>query len=442
MSINLKKEASAVPITIFLMIGSYLISYLLKIYLARHLGSEFYGEYVLAFQVLTFVSFIALLGTNAAGTRFLAKFLHQHKDSDTLSFVTWNIKFIRRAFISCWAIGIIAFVIMLILHHSGVRHIDKYHLVIYMFWVAPLSASIALLCSYLMANNNFILSTFLQGTALNSIFFIYFIIAFKLWPNDISNSKIVGVLCAGTITIAFFCLNFVIRKIESLKNLDLKDVLLGKIKQNPQWLHASMKLVVSQMAYFLLTICVFFILQFILKSHSKVAYFSAGLTIASFLYIIGMAICIPIKPLISSLSDSNAGRKKLQRKINNANLMLVFILVPLTLLTLLFSTQLLNHFGPGFAAARTTCIILVIGSFLHCFSLIGQMLLAYAGYSKELMWIKLTGLITTIITGIIGTLWLGMVGMAYAYLLYVLVVQVPVTISCYRKIKLKTLTLI
>lgn len=442
MRIHINKENTAIPVTIFLMVGSYLISYVLKSYLARHLGSEFYGEYALALQILYLVSIFALLGTNAAGTRFLSKFLHNNKDVDTLSFVTWNIKFIRLTFIACWLLGILAFIIMWYLHSSGVHHIDKYHLVFYMFWVAPLSASVSLLCSYLLANNNFVLSSFLQGVVLNSVFFIYFLITFKLWPQDISKTKIITVLIAGTATVASVCLYLVINKIKALKKLDIKDILLGKITNNPLWLHTSMKLVVSQMTFFVMITCIFLTLQVLLNNQSQVGFFSASLTISGILYVIGLAITIPLKPLISSLTTSEKGKHELQHKINRTNILILAIIMPLAVLIILFSTNLLNHFGHGFSAAKSTCIILAIGAFIHCFALIGQMTLSYTGYAKELMQIKLLGMVTTVITGIIGTLWLGLVGMAYAYLLYILLVQVLVTAHCYKKSGLRILTII
>ena len=437
-----KKETTAVPIIIFLMIGSYLVSYLLKVYLARQMGSEFYGEYALALQVLLLVSFLTLLGTNAAGTRFLAIFLHDHQDSDTLAFITWNIKFIRHTFIACWVIGIIAFIVMLIFHFTGAHHIDKYHLVIYMFWVAPLSASVSLLCSYLLANNNFLISSFLQGLALNSIFFIYFLITFKLWPNEISNTKIIAVLSAGTVTIAFVCLRLVINKIAALRKLDLKDILLGKISNNPLWFHTSMKLVVSQLTFFVMITSMYLILQFILKDQSQLGFFSASLTIAGVLYVIATAICTPIQPLISHLMTSEQGRSELQHKINNTNLLIMMIIAPLTLLIIYFSSTLLNHFGHAFISAKPTCIILVIGAFIHCFALLGQMILSYAGFAKELMYIKILGLVLTIITGILGTIYFGLIGMAYAYLLYIIVVQIFVTVTCFKKAHVRILTLI
>ena len=58
------------------------------------------------------------------------------------------------------------------------------------------------------------------------------------------------------------------------------------------------------------------------------------------------------------------------------------------------------------------------------------------------MYIKILGLVLTIITGILGTIYFGLIGMAYAYLLYIIVVQIFVTVTCFKKAHVRILTLI
>lgn len=434
------KQEQKAPLIILLTLSAYVLTYILRSYLANHLGSNFYGEYALAWQVLVLLGFVALLGTNTAGTRYLAKFLHLHKDVDALTYIKWNIKFVRRTFIGCWAIGMLFFVVILLLHIFHIHDIREHRLVTYMFWIAPLYASIFLLASYLLANNNFILSTFLQGVLLNLVFLIAFFLAFHIWPNHFTKIDVSLVLLVSTFIVAVICLFFVIKKIKAIKQLDIADILFGKIENHPLWRNTSYKLAVTQLSFFVMTACVFFILQIVLHSHKQVGYFSAGLTISTIIFVAGFAITVPLRPLISSLCASKSGKDALQRKVNFANIIFVVVLVPLTLLLLFYSKELLHHFGSDFTQARPSCIILIFSEFVFSFTLIGQAILSYSGYAKDVMIIKIITVVLALFGGTVATLFLGLIGMAYTYLVFSSINLLLVSYCCHKKLSLRSLS--
>lgn len=435
------QQEKKAPLIILLTLIAYLITYILRSYLANKLGSNFYGEYAIAWQVLVLIGFIALLGTNTAGTRYLANFLHLHKDVDALSYIKWNIKFIRGTFITCWAIGVLSFITMLFLHIFHVHDIREHHLIFYMFWIAPAYASIFLLTNYLLANNNFILSTFLQGTLLNLIFLVCFFCAFHIWPNHFTKFEVSLVLFVSTVTVAFICFIVVVNKIKLVKQLNIRDLLLGKNANQPLWRNTSYKLAITQLSFFVMTACVLFILQVVLHSNRKVGYFSAGITISTILFVVGFAITVPLRPLISSLCASKSGKNALQAKVNFANLLFVIFLVPLMIMLIIFSRQLLNHFGADFVQAQPTCIILILSEFVFSFTLIGQAILSYSGYAKVVMVTKLITVALALIGGIFATIFFGLKGMAYTTLVFSSVNLLLISYFCQQKLSIRCLSI-
>ena len=429
------------PLIIALTLISYALSYLLQSYLAKQLGSNFYGEYTLAWQTLVLLGVLALLGSNTASTRYLASFLQLHQNVDALSYIKWNIQFVRRSFLICWAIGILFFVSMLLLHVFHVHDLKQYHLIIYMFWVAPLLASIYLLSSFLLANNNFILSTILQGVLFNLVFLICFFVAFHLWSPHFSSFKISLVLMTSLLMLTIMCLICVIRKIQTITQIKVSDILFGKIEKHPDWRSTSYKLAVTQLSFFVMTACVFFILQAVLKSHQQVGYFSAGVTISTILFVVGFAITVPLRPLISSLCSSTDGKTDLQHKVNVANLIFVLVLTPLMILLLLFSKLLLTHFGNDFVAALPSCIILIFSEFVFSFTLIGQAILSYSGYANDVMVIKLVTVSAALIGGVFATIFFGLVGMAYATLAFSSINLLLVCFFCRKRLALRSLSI-
>ncbi len=436
------KNLTSTPIAIVIMLIGFACNYLLGIFLAQTLGARHYGEYSLAAQILKLVAFIALLGTAMSDKQYLANFLRQKNEADVLIYIRWNLKLIRVTYTICWLVALASFLTMIILHYYGVHDIRKYNLAVYMLWISPLAASIFLLCSYLLANNNFLWSSFLQNILINASYLIYFYIAFKLWPNNIDNIKIILVFFVSSCSVLIICWYLTYKKISLLKEISLRDVFYNKMERHADWLKTSIRLAISNITYYLTTTLIFFLLQIILHHQESIAYYSACLTICAVIWILGTAIALPFQPIISTLMQTADGKNTLQRKINRANLLALILFSLISLLIISYSGKILLLFGPDFIAATTTLNILLAATLFNTMFIIGQLILSYSGYSKEVMVYRLITFFVTIILGVLLTFYYGINGMAAAFLIAMLLGLVLITVTVRVKTAIRVLTVI
>ncbi len=438
--IKSKYKQGTTLVIITIAVTAFALNYLLGTFLARKMGSTYYGEYALAVQVLLLIAFITLLGTSISDKQYLANFLSKNKQEMVIDYIRWNISLLRFSYLICWLIATASLITMLVLHYYGVRDIHKYNLVVYMFWIGPLFASILLLCSYLLANKNYILSSFLQQIILTVCYLVYFFIAFELWPHDIDNLKIVLVFFLTSTTTFGLCLYLTIKKIRSIKEVKLWETLFKKMQQRNEWLVTSIRLDIVYLVYYLLTTSMFFLLQYILHAQKYTGYFSACFTISTMLWIIASSISLPFQPIISTLIETPAGREQLQTKINKANFLATLLFVITITALVLFSDKILLLFGQDFIVAKHTLYVLMAATVACGAFIIGQMILSYGGFSKQIMIYRIITYLVTIGLGIPLTYTFGMIGMAISYLLAMLtgLILIAIKVRCATGIRMLT----
>ena len=415
----------------------YLLQYLTNLVLTNHLSAEKYGDLSVALNVLGVLAALALLGTGASAKRFLAKYLQQRDTDHVSDFLRWNTALVSRSFLLCLSVGVVSSVLMVNLHLFEIWHIESYHLAVYMPWLAPIAAAGVLLGSYLQCSDHVVLSYSLTYTLKYLMLAVLFFLVLNVMGAPQTNLLIVGILFSALVAIPMAEILYA----RTREPLLIKYLRIPRgawnMEQTREWWHVSRWLIATQMILLLTTSLDLLILETVSGRDAEVGYYGAALTIANLLWILPDGPLRPVQHRISTLLTTDRGRPELQRLLNRA----VAINAVTGILTLgvivLFANHLLSHFGPDYVAAHNTLMVVAFTALLGMISSSAIMLLAYAEQEKALMKFNILELSVLLVLGFPLAHQFGMIGVAVATLVAVLLKNVFATIHVRRNLGLR-----
>jgi len=156
-----------------------------------------------------------------------------------------------------------------------------------------------------------------------------------------------------------------------------------------------------------------------------------------------MAIYSFVTPRISVLLKTRQ-TQKLQRLINNANLINSLLITVLFILLVILGRYILSLFGQEYSNlnAYLAFILVIAGSYCGTYSRSAILLLAYSDQQNTLILNSIIEWSTLIIFGILLTIKYNIIGVSIAYCLAVLCKTSHAIIMAKYKLKLKPLSII
>ncbi|OGV27727.1 MAG: hypothetical protein A3F18_00645 [Legionellales bacterium RIFCSPHIGHO2_12_FULL_37_14] len=430
---HLKKRRTVYFLMIMSLIG-YFSKYGLNVLLSHHLSPRRFGEFSIAIRVLGILSSVALLGTNVSARRFLSRFLQLNDEHSTKFYLQWNMRLIHSTFLLSVILGLTTYITMHLLHIWHFRNIQNYHMVIYMLWVAPIAALVALLDSYLLCADHTALSNFLNNikTAFYILVFFVFFIFFKAEVHVFMISVVLFVALSILLLIEVYFITYKTPLLSQqiLFALGAKEA----PKVDDSWLGVSLRLALNNLMFLIVCTGDLFLVQFINPTGDAVAKYAVVLTIASALFVIPQNIYTAIKGKVSSLIDTKKGCAILEEEIKSLNRYSLAVILLIGLGIIYFSSDLLGHFGRLYKEAEIPLLIVTFGFMIGAYAQGGIVLIAYSGNEKVATNVSLIELITLIVSGVILTYMYGILGTAFATSLAIITKTILFHIHCYRKL--------
>lgn len=432
-----KQDIKITRLVFLLVFIGYFSKYGLNLYLAHHLSAKLYGDFNVAVRVLNIWVLVALFGTNVGAVRFLPSYLKLHKKLTAIDYIAWNIKIIKISFIVTFAIAIITFLTMYLLHRYGIRHIGDYHLATYMFWLVPFAAISSLLCSFLLSMNHIILPTILNNIIRYLLQLVLFIAMILVTGQALTKISIVSILFVSFLILSV--LTFICIKSELLFMLYLgyKKVRKVSIIQK-KWLGTSSRLIGNSIVFSIVTVLDLIIVEAITPNKSDVGHYAAVIMIIIIIGIFPGNVYQTLKPKISHLLSTKLGHVKLQHELDKINKISFSIMTTLTILIVCFSETLLSYFGPHYVTARPALIIMSICTLLSGYARIASVLLVYSGYEKLVLNYAIQQFSCMIILALPATYYWGITGTALATGFIMCANSVTTIFDVRKKLKLRS----
>lgn len=403
-----------------LLLLSFIISFLgylaivgLNIFLAHHLPVNIYGDLMVALAALALLTTIALFGTHMNPSAYSQGYLETHKGGELHHYIDWHLKFIKIPFIVSVVLAVLSFIILYVLHLTGIKDIGTYHLVVYMAWLGPLAALSFMLNSYLHSQFGSSIISSLYNLVQHALILLFFFIAIVALEFGINVWLSIAVLFIAY-TCLFLIYFFLARvHVENFSKLKFSSLIgehhsgLKKSWHRRQVLDSTMNLLsFSNQKVALL------IVELIEPTGKSVAYFAVSLIIVSIIPSFVESI------VVGRLDGNNAAELKEHKKKVLFCRGIIFLLV----IVLVFCSKgILRLFGVSYLYGHATLIIFAIGYGVNYFiSPLGgnNIALEKSRYNKVSVVVKL---VFTVILSALSTYRYGIVGTAVSVVVIMLV---------------------
>ena len=427
-----------VPLATFvIMAGSYFLRYAVNVFIARILGPALFGDYIITLRLVLILSNVALVGTNITSSRYLPLYYKERNFRSAADYFRWNIALVGISFLICLIVAILAILAMYLLHYFNVKDIQEYYMPVYSLWIVPIVALFLLLSSLLLAQNYNLSSAFFKNILNLVLIFICFYFFYYWLGIKVSNINIIVIL--GSVFLFIAILQFIILMIQNKGFFRMMSLIFRSknIRIVNRWFTFSYRIVISNIAYYLLSIIDLLIVEIIVPSEAAVGYYAAVLTITLFIWMVPNALYRFIKPAISGNLDSKEDRMKLQRYLKEINILNLVLSLLVTIIIFVFALHFLHYFGEGYEVGERALLIAASGFFIGTFAKSPILLLIYAGYERLLIYVTLTELTLLLVLGSLFAYYWGINGVATATFIAITVKTIMAYLFSKSKIKIE-----
>lgn len=334
-------------------------SYFLNGYLAHHLNIYIYADYSIALKFLDIVVSITLFGTDVGSVCYLSKYLLNHQKKSLEDYIIWNVKLVSVNLVIVRILAWITFIIMLLMHVYGVRHIENYSIFMFVIWITPFAALFKLVSSFLTGIDLPITSMFISNTLLYIVQFLFFAALISMLNISLSYS-IIAVILAGTYSLlTVISAHWLDKNTKKLIRLGLNEFFVTPIL-HPVWFPSLLKIISNSILFMLICSMDLLIVRFFSPNPKDTGCYAAILSIISFFALVPKNLYQDLKPSLSYHLTSPEGCREVQKEMNHTNKIVFLILTLASVLIILFSKPLLGYFGEEYLRGQTALILLTV----------------------------------------------------------------------------------
>jgi O-antigen/teichoic acid export membrane protein len=392
---------------IFILFLAFIANLAVSILLSNLLGSQAFGDYKIAINILQFFSTLALVGGNSSVYKFLPEYVQQHAWPKARGFIDSHIKLSMK--ISA-ALFILAALFFAYLSLSSEQHIVAhrfYHPAIIML-IFILPWAILMLSSSIirsLGNNEFGLLPFFIVPSL--VFMMIYLVS--LWVLHIQLEHALFLFGIAIFVVMIFECWIAYRLLP-------KQILAqSKVPTDKAWWDVSSKLFVANIAFVGMELVELIALKLLMPDSTYVGIYSAILVIASLIFLIRQALNLVISPLISPLI-AQVKLKKLEKIINKANVLMLIFTTSIGLVLAYYASEILLLFGSEYIDADLPLYIVLFATALGSSCSLSVELLMFSNHHVDVLKINLSALIVTTILCFVLIPIYGLIGAAIAFL--------------------------
>ena len=401
-------------ITFVFRITGLLLNFLVVFFLTKSYGESVFGNYTLIFTMVQATTMVFALGTPNALISFLS--LNKIDDHFSQFLLKKGLKaIVLISLIPCSIYFFLGKTIAIKSFHNP--ELESYFDIIAI--TLPCFLVHEFILGFLIATKNFKKYNIFMFVLPNIIFMLLLL----LFPISIQNQSLLilfySISILATVTIACF---FIFKKhqIEVLEKLSTKD-----------FLKFSSPMMLSSLMIFLLNWTAIFMLGY-LTTPKDVGVYNLAYKLSTLAMLVIISMNIVLAPKISELYK-NQNIKELHSIIKKTTWIIMFFTLPIVMILLVFSEQILNVFGHNFIEGKSALMIITIGVMINVMTGNVDQILNMTGNQKLLQNITIFGFVLNVFLNFLLIPKFGVNGAAIASLL----TNVVFNLICLRQIKKK-----
>lgn len=333
-----------------------LLGYLIMIIITRSYGAEIYGEYALAFTVLNIAVLLPKFGLDSA----LVRIIGELKANDNYRSI---VLVMRKAFLITSILGLILAILLFFFSESlAIKIFNNYDLVpvfSIIKWLLIPYAGLYLIAAYFQAYKKIIYYILFNSTLLNIVFFITLLI-FKLINYHLQPFYTLAISIVIAFLIGFVLLKINISRLKGSKNTTSNVADNFSFKKmitlsSPMLMSSSFVLLINWSDILMLGM---FTTEF------NVGIYNAALRLATISGITLFAInAISTPKFVEYYTQNNL--KGLENTVRKSTMLIFYSTLPMLLVFIFFSKNILNINGPEFTSGYLTLTLLCLGRFYN-----------------------------------------------------------------------------
>jgi O-antigen/teichoic acid export membrane protein len=380
---------------------------------------------------------LILFGTNTSANRFLTNYLNLESADNLRDYLSWNIRLVRNTALFCLIFITIILGTLNLLQISNVILLADLHLTFHLLWVAPLSAVVLLLSSFLLCSKNYRLSYFFSNFAKYFFMFSFAFVAVYLFDIIIDTTQLVWMVSIAfiivfVIEVLLFWYYAPIKLWNHLKSAWSSSTQNKRSVHKQAWKKTAGYLIMNNLTYMVLTSADLLIVELVAPNEASVGYYASALAVTAIIFVVSRSIYTYIKPNINA-HIQNKEFDVLQTKLNHANYFATGVLLPLVVLLNIFSKQLFLLFGDHFSGSvEVTFLILSVGFCVGALLSPAVYILSYSGNERLVTKVTFIEFAVLIVLGVVLTYYFGIEGTAVACVTAILVKSVLLTMHVKR----------
>jgi len=364
-----------------IIIGGYLAKLAFNLLIAKWFSPSIYGDIAVLFKVLEFAIPFALLGSNLAAMRFIPIYILKDENAHLSGFLRWCIKIIVWASLISMTIGTVIATATLTLYKFNYHQIDRYHPLIYLFWLVPIYAFVKLLAALLRSVQKYILSIVPVKLGI-FVIEILFLICFALFIPVLNYHYILiafGLSCLLIMAVQLYAvyLHFPIKVIKE------KPVFQSKV-----WRNTTTAMMFSGIVFNGLMAIDLVFLEIFGVHENEVAYYAAVLIITNAFWLLDNAIKVFFNPQVSYLTQAD-DKPRLQTLTEHLTFYKLAIIIPTCVLTIYFGKNLLSFFGSSYIHGYPGLVIISIAYALAIPLAHTSSLLLFTGHHQKQLYVNI-----------------------------------------------------
>ena len=361
--------------TLAVKVGSVGLAFALNILLARLLGSQNYGDYVLALSWVSIMVIVGALGMEGTALRFVAGYVGKEAWGLLRGFARRGAQWVMAAsFLIAILFGVGVFL------YKGVLRPNLVNVFIVGLALIPISAMLAFVAACLQGlNSRFV--TLAQSVQLFRVFVfgLFIIVLLAINYRQLDSVVIMGLnLMAAILVLTVFTVIFYRKLPRQIKGVHY-------VYENRRWLVVALPFLALSGFQFIITQIDALMIGIFMGSENA-GFYTAASRIAVLITFGIASVNAVVAPMIAQYYSQQKFHE-LQRIVSIAAKGIFLFALTAAIILFAFGKLILGLFGSGFNVAYLSLVILLIGQLID--SLAGSVgyLMTMTGHQREVMYV-------------------------------------------------------
>ena len=382
--------------------GYFIISALIAIVLTRTLGPSRYGVFSLTGTIIFSLMNFSSYGFEVIALKYTSSYLSRGETGLWKGLYNWSSKLLI-IIATAVALGSMLFIWVFVFALHIIPKTEYTLPVLVTCSIIPIYALMNFYANLLRGQGKSLLS-FLPDNIVKPVFFLTVLVVLKIVLKHLSLHIAIG-LNIVSFGVAFIFIFLLFRKVNNMKGIVAR-------YDKPEWRRFVISLfiltLVSSLSNKLDSI-----LLGALKDSAQVGIYSAAEKYASFLLFFMYVMNMIIAPSLASLNTPE-GKDNLQRMITRTIRWVMLFTLPVFVVVIIFSRQIMHLSGEGFEPGKTALVIICCGLLIDiAFGPVGNFALMTGNEKYNTIYMSI-GILLNIVLNLILTPRMGFIGTAIA----------------------------